>query len=441
MRVGRVSEIWRYPVKSMAGERLARAAAGARGIPGDRAWALRDEAAGEIRGARSFPVLVRCAARFLAEPGEGESAPVEIVLPDGERLDGDVAKASERLSALVGRPVTLWPLRPAEDLAHYRRAPLEGPDPVRSLRGLLARLDDEPLTRFEGFPPELFQFVSPPGTYFDAFPLHLVSTASLAALRRLSPGSDADVRRFRPNFLIETEDGAEDFAEIAWCGDSLRIGSAVIDVHVPAFRCGIPTWPQAELPKDPALLRTIVREAEQNLGVYASVRTPGVVEVGDAVERILGPPRKGAAEAAVRPARGAASGGSMMGDRRFLVPPGTEILRDQYHFSQGVQVGETIWVSGQGGFDAQFQISDDVGEQARQAFRNMERVLGEAGAGLDDVVELTSYHLDMEPMPAVVAALREAFPRHQPAWTAVGVTRLALPQMKIEIKAVAVRRG
>lgn len=130
-----------------------------------------------------------------------------------------------------------------------------------------------------------------------------------------------------------------------------------------------------------------------------------------------------------------------MATRRFLVPKGTEMLRDQYHFSQGVQIGETIYVSGQGGWDASFQLADTVGAQARQAFSNMERVLAEAGASLADVVEITSYHLDMDQMGAVVEAMRAAFPNHQPAWTAVGVTRLALPQMLVEIKATAVLRS
>ena len=129
-----------------------------------------------------------------------------------------------------------------------------------------------------------------------------------------------------------------------------------------------------------------------------------------------------------------------MSDRRFLVPKGSEMMRDRYHFSQGVQVGNTIYVSGQGGWNADFSIADTAAAQARQAFRNMATVLKEGGTSLDDVVEITSYHLDMDQMGAVVEAMREAFPNHQPAWTAVGVTRLALPQMLVEIKATAVLR-
>lgn len=129
-----------------------------------------------------------------------------------------------------------------------------------------------------------------------------------------------------------------------------------------------------------------------------------------------------------------------MSERRFLVPKGTEMMRDRYHFSQGVRVGHTIYVSGQGGWNADFSIAETVAAQARQAFRNMTTVLQEGGASLDDVVEITSYHLDMDQMGAVVEAMREAFPNHQPAWTAVGVTRLALPQMLVEIKATAIVR-
>jgi enamine deaminase RidA (YjgF/YER057c/UK114 family) len=129
-----------------------------------------------------------------------------------------------------------------------------------------------------------------------------------------------------------------------------------------------------------------------------------------------------------------------MSDRTFLVPAGTEILRDQYHFSQGVRVGDTIWVSGQGGFDERLRIGDTAEAQVRQAFRNIARVLAEAGASLDDVVEVASFHVDMGEIGAVVTAAREAFPRHQPAWTAVGVAALAVPDMRLEIKATAVVR-
>lgn len=99
-RVGRVQDLWRYPVKSMAGERLGQCQMGVGGIPGDRAWALRDQAAAEIRGAKKFPILLQCAARFLEEPAAGQSPPAEITLPDGRRLRSDDAEVGAALSKL-----------------------------------------------------------------------------------------------------------------------------------------------------------------------------------------------------------------------------------------------------------------------------------------------------------------------------------------------------
>ena len=73
--------------------------------------------------------------------------------------------------------------------------------------------------------------------------------------------------------------------ESGWCGETLRVGGATVKVEMGTPRCSMTTQPQADLAKDPAVLRTVVRHANQNLGVYASVVGPGRVVVGDAVER------------------------------------------------------------------------------------------------------------------------------------------------------------
>jgi uncharacterized protein YcbX len=307
MIVGRVREVWRYPVKSMAGERLEHCEVGELGLDGDRGWALRDEEAGEIRGGKKCPALMLCSARYRAEPARGAAPPhADITLPDGSRTATDATDAGERLSELVGRRVTLWPVRAASDRAHYRRS-----IPFARTVGLLGRTragrrlaqhalrvsgrdgwlregfgrePGEPLPDFSVFPSTLFEFTSPPGTYFDAFPLHLLTTASLDALARLNPDSAWDARRFRPNFLVETAEGVEGLAEADWSGRALRLGGLVVKCEVPAPRCSMTIQAQAGLPKDPRVLRTIVREAGQNLGVYASVRSPGRVSDGDEVE-------------------------------------------------------------------------------------------------------------------------------------------------------------
>jgi uncharacterized protein len=278
----RVLELWRYPVKSMAGESLSRCIIGPRGVVGDRGWALRDEAAAEIRGAKKLPQLLQCRARYLEEPTESRVPPAEITLPSGDNVRADDAGASSRLSALLGRQVTLWPLQPAERVDHYLRGAPDDPDMIAELRQIFGRTEDEPLPDLSVFPPEIMQYTSPLGTYFDAFPLHLLTTATLARLAGHNPAARFDVRRFRPNLLVDAA-GLEGFVENDWCGQTLRLGTARLKVEIPCVRCVMPTLPQADLPKDPSVLRTIVREAGQNAGVYVTVETPGAVAVGDEV--------------------------------------------------------------------------------------------------------------------------------------------------------------
>src|SRR5262245_52658459 len=116
MTTARVVSIHRYPVKSMAGETLDRALLSARGLPGDRAWAVRDERRGGIRGGKQLPGLMQCRSRYLVDPPSEGSAPAEITLADGARIQTTDRDAAERISASIGHPVSLWPLMPAEDL-------------------------------------------------------------------------------------------------------------------------------------------------------------------------------------------------------------------------------------------------------------------------------------------------------------------------------------
>jgi uncharacterized protein YcbX len=277
MNIGTISEIWRYPVKSMAGERLPEADLGPLGVPGDRGWAVRDEVRGGIRGAKKIPALMRCTARMS---GTDDSAPL-ISLPDGTSLRADASGAAEKVSAAVGASVTLWPRRPSEDLDHYRRGLPDHEDMETELRSIFGREAGEPLPDLSVFPPELFEFESPPGTYFDAFPLLLLTDASLRNLQQLAPASRVDVRRFRPNFVIATDGTQPAFPEMEWQGRRIAVGGAVIEVTVACPRCVMITHPVDELPRDTALLRTVVQKASQNVGVYARVETPGPVREGD----------------------------------------------------------------------------------------------------------------------------------------------------------------
>lgn len=282
--VGTVRELWRYPVKSMAGERLAACEVDALGIKGDRGWAVRDEQAHEIRGAKKIPALLRCAARYRSEPaGDGIPA-VDITLPDGTRTASDDPDVASRLSAVLGRRVTLWPRRPADDLDHYRRGAPDNPDLEQELRQIFGRAPDEPLPDLSAIPPELFEFAAPRGTYYDAFPFHLVSTTSLVTLAAAAPDARWDVRRFRPNAVIELTGDAAGLPEAGWAGRALRIGSVELRGEIPTARCVMVTLPQGDLPHDPRVLRTVVRAADQCLGLYASIAGTGRIAIGDAVE-------------------------------------------------------------------------------------------------------------------------------------------------------------
>lgn len=281
--IGRIREIWRYPVKSLAGERLESVEVDTGGIPGDRGWAVRDEVRGGIRGAKKIPGLMRLAARYLEPPTRGRVGAPEITLPDGAKLRADAPDAAERVSAAVEHSVTLWPLLPASAREHYRRGAPDHADMLTELRSIFGRLPDEPLPDLSKLPRELFEFESPIGTYFDAFPLHVLSTATLESLAKASPESRVDVRRFRPNFVIETEPGIAGYADESWAGRKLRLGALEIDGAIACMRCAMVTHGFADLPRDTKLLRAIVREANQNAGLYATPLGTATVRVGDPV--------------------------------------------------------------------------------------------------------------------------------------------------------------
>lgn len=283
--VGRVIGIWRYPVKSMGGEQLESAEVDATGgIAGDRGWATRDDEVGEIRGAKKLPALLECTARYLGEPTGATVPPAEIGLPGGEVVRSDAPDVADRLSALVGRRVSLWPKLPPEARDHYRRVFVEGVDPMEDLREIFGRLPDEPLPDFSIFPPEILELTSPAGTYFDAFPLHVLTTGALRALSRDEPSATFDVRRFRPNVLVETQGTPEGQPEFEWVGRSIRVGRVPVSVSVGCPRCVMTTLAQPGLTKEPSVLRTIVRRHGQNVGVYGAATGVGRIAVGDEVE-------------------------------------------------------------------------------------------------------------------------------------------------------------
>ncbi len=283
MDVGSLSEIYRYPVKSMAGERLTASEIGQAGLPGDRAWAVRDEVRGGIRGGKKIPALMQLSARYLAQPVAGRSTAAEITLPGGVRVSTGDDNINSLLSEALDHKVSLWPLVAPDLLDHYRRGAPDSEDFEQELREMFARTPDEPLPDLSVFPPELMEFESPPGTYFDAFPILLMSRQSLASMQSRQGSSRFDVRRFRPNLLVNVGEGGGDFPEQAWAGKRLQIGDVILRAEIACPRCAMTTHGFEDLPKDPTIMRALVRENGGNLGLYASIEQPGTVQLGDRV--------------------------------------------------------------------------------------------------------------------------------------------------------------
>jgi uncharacterized protein YcbX len=278
-QVGTVGEIWRYPVKSTRGERIESCQVGEKGVAGDRGWAVRYDAVGEIQSGRQMPKLLQCTSRYRSEPKSEPWPAAWITTPAGIEFATDDPRAGKLLSEWMEADVSVWPIVPPEKKEHYRRLPVDLPE----LRRQFGREGDEPLPDMNMFPQELMQYIAFPGTYFDVQPVHLLTTASLEHMRGLNSAADWAVPRFRPNFLVDTGD-TRGLIEADWSGRTVRLGEVELKVFSPAPRCANTIHNQGkDVPKDPSILRSIVKHADQNLGVYCTVVKGGRVASGDPV--------------------------------------------------------------------------------------------------------------------------------------------------------------
>ena len=281
-----VQQIWRYPVKSMLGSQLSDADIEMDGIVGDRAYAIRDESRHAIQGARRHGKLMACRASLDSPARAGTTAgPVRIDIPGGSTVTSDDENANDQLSAFLETPVTLWPRLPTSERKHYRR---ERQAPWKAVTELKSQMDvrkGDALPRLLRLPKSLLLNETLPGTYFDAAPLMMLSSASLDALQVLLPDSVIDVRRFRPNLVIEVE-GAEPGIEQSWIGERLQIGDATAKVISPCPRCVMTTRAFEDVPQDRHVLRAIVDNFARNFGVYAKITSPGRVAIGSEIQPV-----------------------------------------------------------------------------------------------------------------------------------------------------------
>lgn len=280
---GNVIGLYRYPVKSMAGETLETMEVGAGGVPGDRGWAVRDEERGGIRGGKRFAELMACSAAYESEPAIGNVPPARVTLPSGDSFMSNDPQLPGTLGELVGSPLSIWPLLPEDALDHYRRGAPVLEDMEAELRQIFARSSDEPLPDLSVFPAEKLEYASPPGTYFDAYPILVMTTQSLSHMQKCDPDREFDTRRFRPNILLDCPD-EEGLIEAGWEGLRLKIGTVELKLEIKCLRCVMATHGFDNLPQDPKVMRALVKHADGCLGIYASVNVSGLIHLGDQVE-------------------------------------------------------------------------------------------------------------------------------------------------------------
>jgi len=246
-----IAEIWRYPVKSMLGEQIDQANVGPGGIQGDRQWAVVDAESGVSLSAKRYADLLRCRA-WTNDGG------VIVKLPDGAENPAGSAEVALGLSDLLGRDVTTRSAHATETIQH------EFPTAITEGEG-------EPL---------LWE----PGTeaFFDCAPLHLLTTGTLVELQRLLPDSIVHRARFRPNFLVETNENG--FIENDWVNKDVTLGSLRCQVYDYMRRCVMVTRSQGDLPRDTEVIRTILKGNDGNAGVALKTLDSAMLRCGAQVE-------------------------------------------------------------------------------------------------------------------------------------------------------------
>jgi hypothetical protein len=272
---GTVTELWRYPVKSMLGETVD---VTEHGLTADRAFALIDEETGKICSAKRHDLwgdLFRFHARLVSD----RPRVVHIEFPDGTGRTTNDADLPDMLSETFGRKVTVSAMVPSDAKIEEIWPEVKGP---RLYGPTVGEHDGETVI-------DVVASFAAPGDFFDFSAVHVLTTNTIDELRRLEPDTLFDVRRFRPNIVVEVPDGPG-FVENDW--SSITIGDVQLEVLMPVPRCVMTTLGQSELPKDSGVLRATARHNMIEAGplgpmpcagVYAKVTASGSISVRDAV--------------------------------------------------------------------------------------------------------------------------------------------------------------
>lgn len=248
----RVAAIWRHPVKSMQGETLDSAEIQPAGLAGDRVWAVIDAATGLALTGRREPRLL------MAQATLGLDGQPDITLPDGTTCRGTGSRTDTVLSDWLGRDVSL------------------------------ARADDLPSTNAEAFADatddssQVVSWAMPAGRFVDLYPILVITTASLRAAAGRHPAGRWEIRRFRPNIVVDAP--GDDWCEDAWVGAEVSFGSHLrLTPARRASRCTMVTRAQPGIERDVDIFRTLSAAHGADFGVWATISNPGPVRMGDPV--------------------------------------------------------------------------------------------------------------------------------------------------------------
>lgn len=265
--IGKVVSIWRYPVKSMMGEELNSSNVTEHGLIGDRVYALIDQQTGKVASAKNpgkWEKLFDFRAAFTDSLQTAENIPpVRITLPDGSQIFSNHHEIDRILSNVLGRGISIMNASLASPSYEEYWPDIEG-------------LAQREIVTDEAMPSQ---------TFFDVAVIHLLTTSTIDRLRELYPQGRFEVRRFRPNIVVESASEEKDFIENSWIGMKLIIGEEVVlKVIGPCTRCVMITLPQGDLPKDLGILRTVAKYNQVHVGVYASVHQGGTIHRGDILQ-------------------------------------------------------------------------------------------------------------------------------------------------------------
>ncbi len=264
----------------MIGEKLTVAQVRENGLVGDRSYALVDTTDGKTATAknpRTWPTLFTFKAACIQPLDSDEkSPPVRITLPNGLTVTSEQPGVDQTLSQALNREVRLVVIRQGW---------------VNGVHGSLPSSwtgrSDEYWPDIEGrdHRDTITEFVLPSGTFFDAATIHLLTSATLRQLHECYPSGEFAIERFRPNIVVQPLEETTGPIENSWIGHTIAIGEDVrLTITDSCGRCVMTTLPQGNLPKDPGILRTILKHNEGKVGVYARVIQGGTIRPGDRVQ-------------------------------------------------------------------------------------------------------------------------------------------------------------